>query len=197
MKRAQLVPLDVDTSRAGTPAPGSSIGSPATANAGAAAGGATTATPAPGNTYGTSTPEVPPGLNKDGYSPMQRLMDKLKKKRKASPSQSTRKLGPFKPKLASDPLKRKYLNYEDLDLDKSYVDEAPKQPRKAKKRVRPRKNWNHTGAEPITEIDDIPKGWDHIEYDLAEECHERIAERIMPDVFKTRLERFEELKKER
>ncbi|CAI7622301.1 unnamed protein product [Penicillium pancosmium] len=105
--------------------------------------------------------------------------------------------------LPSDPLQRKKIDVNKLDLRKSYVGlvqpvNQVKPPRKQKEK---RRTWNHI-ATTITDPKMIPEGWDHQEHDLDPDdldaqiarCHERIAERILPDVFQHRLEGFLELK---
>ncbi|KAJ5738603.1 hypothetical protein N7493_001758 [Penicillium malachiteum] len=107
-----------------------------------------------------------------------------------------------------DPTSRKSIKIEDLNLQKSYVEEAKafakiiesefedhqsEQPER-----RPR--WKHPGKEPLTDISKlIEMEWDTREPDLDPEdlkgqiarCKERIEDNIMPSFFEDRLKRLE------
>ncbi|KAJ6122913.1 hypothetical protein N7512_005378 [Penicillium capsulatum] len=98
-----------------------------------------------------------------------------------------------------DQLPRKKLAMEDIDVEKSYVDEiksnpppAPSQPVKKPKQKR-WKRWR--GKEPLNNPAKLPKNWTMHEFDLAEDdidgriarCHERLEDNIMPAVFRQRL----------
>lgn len=72
--------------------------------------------------------------------------------------------------LPSDPLQRKKIDVNKLDLRKSYVGlvqpvNQVKPPRKQKEK---RRTWNHI-ATTITDPKMIPEGWDHQEHDLDPE----------------------------
>ncbi|KAJ5983908.1 hypothetical protein N7481_006007 [Penicillium waksmanii] len=96
---------------------------------------------------------------------------------------------------------RKKVDVNKLDLRKSYVGlvQPFKQVKSPRKRKEKRKTWNHIST-TITDPKMIPEGWDHQE-DLDPDdsdaqiarCQERIAERILPDVFQHRLDGFLEL----
>ncbi|KAJ5358668.1 uncharacterized protein N7496_011081 [Penicillium cataractarum] len=95
------------------------------------------------------------------------------------------------------------IDIDDLDLNVSYVGKIslPSPP------VRPkRKRWTHTGKKPITLMEKVPRGWNDQEPDLDPEdfdaqiarCKERITvDRIMPHVFKRKLDRLEKEKRRR
>ncbi|KAJ5087444.1 hypothetical protein N7456_011060 [Penicillium angulare] len=108
-----------------------------------------------------------------------------------------------------DPTERTQLNFEDLDLDKSYVEDYMEARREASEALeekiegrRPprRPKWNYEGEEPLTDITKlIEMGWDTREPDLdptdvkgqIQRCKERIEENIMPSFFEERLKRLE------
>jgi hypothetical protein len=60
------------------------------------------------------------------------------------------------------------------------------------------RRWKHDGEEPITNINDVPEGWNANERDLdpddinaqIDRCFERIEDGIMPHVFDIRLESY-------
>lgn len=72
-----------------------------------------------------------------------------------------------------DPTQRQILNVEDLDLDKSYVEEhmekSAELAKEAKKSDLPerRPRWKHDGQEPLTDMSKLAEmGWDSREPDL-------------------------------
>lgn len=65
-----------------------------------------------------------------------------------------------------DPTERKHLHVEDLDVERSYVNDLALPPR-APKPERP-KRWKHRGDEPLTDPSRLPKGWTTLEPDLDE-----------------------------
>ncbi|KAI2681057.1 hypothetical protein DTO027I6_7144 [Penicillium roqueforti] len=66
---------------------------------------------------------------------------------------------------------------------------------------KPPKVWGHRDA-PITDPSMLPKGWSSSETDLAEDdvdgqierCYRRIDEGIMPDIFRDRLQMYQNIK---
>lgn len=66
-----------------------------------------------------------------------------------------------------DQIERKAIRLEDLGLDQAHeaLPEAALGPPPVKRPSR-RERWQHTGREPITDIADLPKGWDMTEPDL-------------------------------
>lgn len=86
-------------------------------------------------------------------------------KRKASPKAQNgtnqRKL-----RTRAKPRPQEEVNYEDLDLDVSYVGKIKIPPLP----VRPKKKrWTHDGDEPIVSLKDVPPGWSDKEPDLDPE----------------------------
>lgn len=79
-----------------------------------------------------------------------------KKRRKKSHHKSSPK----------DPTERKHLHVEDLDVERSYVNDLVPPP-PAPKPERP-KRWKHRGDEPLTDPHRLPKGWTTLEPDLDE-----------------------------
>jgi len=68
-----------------------------------------------------------------------------------------------------------------------------------KRKFPPRQTrWKHDGDEPITNINDVPEGWNANEPDLdpddinaqIDRCFERIEDGIMPGVFEIRLDSY-------
>ncbi|KAJ5641470.1 hypothetical protein N7490_005470 [Penicillium lividum] len=103
-----------------------------------------------------------------------------------------------------DPSPRRILNVADLDLNKSYIPDIPPVSTKAARPPR-QQRWIHRGRTPLTDVKDLPEGWNSKEPDLTEHdvdaqikrCKERIADNIMPHVFEQRLIEFQEVKKYR
>jgi len=86
---------------------------------------------------------------------------KARKAKKKGQKKSTKKKYKGSP---NDPTERKYLDVEDLDVERSYVDYiVPAAP--VPKPERP-KRWKHPGNEPLTDPDKLPKGWTTLEPDL-------------------------------
>lgn len=73
-------------------------------------------------------------------------------------------------RLPSDPLQRKKIDVNKLDLRKSYVGlvQPVKQVKPPRKQKEKRRTWNHIAA-TITDLKMIPEGWDHHEHDLDPE----------------------------
>ncbi|KAJ5135670.1 uncharacterized protein N7515_004948, partial [Penicillium bovifimosum] len=87
------------------------------------------------------------------------------------------------------------------DLKRSYVGKAPVHP--APKLGRRQTRWKHPG-DPITDLKNVPTGWNSNEPDLdprdldaqIARCKERIEDGILPAVFQWKLDTFEKLKAE-
>ncbi|KAJ5221314.1 uncharacterized protein N7469_010201 [Penicillium citrinum] len=100
----------------------------------------------------------------------------------SSKSRSTNSSNPTDDWLPSDQIPRININYDELDLHRSYVGQVrpvttPK-PR-IKKRGWKRKEWKHTGRYPITDHQNVPKGWTHVEHDLGPKYRSRCSNRKM------------------
>ncbi|KAJ5587858.1 uncharacterized protein N7459_003623 [Penicillium hispanicum] len=98
-----------------------------------------------------------------------------------------------------DETTRRKLRVEDLDLEKSYVDEIPI-PDSGHSELGPRNpRWQHKGKKPLIDVDKLPEGWNAREPDLDEEdiegqierCEERIADNIMPHSFTHKLKMYQ------
>lgn len=118
----------------------------------------------------TYTPYPTVGYNPVPGGPIISLKDKFNvsqfsgpsqpgtKKKKAGQAQPDHSTGPL-----TDPIVRKEINIEDLDLKASYVDKhkpvalsrGPKQPR-----------WRHRGSQPLVDPKKFPAGWNSNEPDL-------------------------------
>ncbi|KAJ5788371.1 hypothetical protein N7457_003361 [Penicillium paradoxum] len=65
------------------------------------------------------------------------------------------------------------------------------------------KRWRHEGDEAITEMKDVPEGWNPNDLDIDEDdvdgqierCLERIDDGIMPQIFEVKLEMYQKRKK--
>ncbi|KAJ5765676.1 hypothetical protein N7520_005235 [Penicillium odoratum] len=103
-----------------------------------------------------------------------------------------------------DPSPRKILDVADLDLNKSYIPDIPPFSTVVARPPR-QQRWIHPGRTPLTNVKDLPEGWNSKEPDLSEHdvdaqikrCKERIVDNIMPQVFEQRLIEFQEVKKYR
>ncbi|KAJ5699041.1 hypothetical protein N7462_001046 [Penicillium macrosclerotiorum] len=102
-----------------------------------------------------------------------------------------------------DPTPRGILNFEDLDLDKSYVGDYKIEELPQPKRYPRQKRWKWDGDEPLTDLARLRAlypDWNSSEPDLAESsdfdgqisrCHERIEDNIMPHIFEQKLYQYE------
>ncbi|CAG7921869.1 unnamed protein product [Penicillium olsonii] len=97
-----------------------------------------------------------------------------------------------------DQIARIPILLEELDLDVSHAHKvwAPEIRPVLSQKKRSWKKW--TKEEPLTDPAKLPRGWHMNEDDLAiddidgqiKRCHERIAENIMPDIFRQRLKEY-------
>lgn len=112
---------------------------------------------------------------------------------------------------AEDKERGLFLQAEDEDLkDKEFqilVDSRytsvfpPSTPQKAQRQHR----WWWTGPTPLSDPEKLPPLWNCAEPDLDDDdiegqiqrCHERIGDRIMPEIFRRRLARYEARKEEK
>ncbi|KAJ5711115.1 hypothetical protein N7488_005271 [Penicillium malachiteum] len=109
-----------------------------------------------------------------------------------------------------DPTRRYPIRLEDLDLQRSYVEEAKdfetivqsefEDEQSDSEQLERRPRWKHRGKEPLTDISKlIGMEWDTRKPDLDPEdlegqiarCKERIEDNIMPSFFEDRLKRLE------
>ncbi|KAJ5155282.1 hypothetical protein N7492_008085, partial [Penicillium capsulatum] len=109
--------------------------------------------------------------------------------------------GPAWPK-AKEVKESQRVKVEDLDLDRSYLNEYIALP-SMENENRPRQTrWRHSGPNPLTDPAKLPKGWNTKEPDLDENdfdaqiarCLERIEDNIMPAVFEQRLIQYRSMK---